>query len=68
MYTGLHHSIFSPALLRLPWWLSAKESACQCKRHGFDWEDPLEQIMTPHSSILAWWATVHGFGKESDTT
>ena len=20
----------------LPWWLSAKESACQCKRHGFD--------------------------------
>ena len=21
---------------RLPWWLSGKESACQCKRHGFD--------------------------------
>ena len=23
-------------ILGLPWWLSAKESACQCKRHGFD--------------------------------
>ena len=20
----------------LPWWLSGKESVCQCKRHGFD--------------------------------
>ena len=20
----------------LPWWLRGKESACQCKRHGFD--------------------------------
>ena len=20
----------------LPWWLSGKESACQCKRHEFD--------------------------------
>ena len=26
-----------------PWWLSGEESACQCRRHGFDpwpWEDP----------------------------
>ena len=22
--------------LRLPWWLSGKESACQCRRHEFD--------------------------------
>ena len=36
------------------------------------WEDPLEEEMAPHSSILAWripmdrgvwWATVHGVGK-----
>ena len=20
----------------IPWWLSGKESTCQCKRHGFD--------------------------------
>ena len=20
----------------LPWWLSGKESTCQCRRHGFD--------------------------------
>ena len=21
--------------VRFPWWLSRKESACQCRRHGF---------------------------------
>ena len=36
-------------------------------------EDPLEKEMATHSSILvvdrgAWWATVHGVAKESDTT
>ena len=37
---------------------SGKEPACQCRRHkrsGFNpWEDPLEEEMTTHSSILAW--------------
>ena len=23
-------------ILGLPWWLSSKESACQCRRHRFD--------------------------------
>ena len=41
------------------------------------WEDPLENEMTTHSSILAWknsmvrgawWATVHGVAKELDMT
>ena len=41
------------------------------------WEDPLQEGMAIHSSILAeripmdrgaWWATVHGVTKESDTT
>ena len=44
-------------LIRLSWWLSGKESTCQCRRHGFDpWvrEDPLEEGMATHSSILAW--------------
>ena len=59
-----------------------KEPACQCRRHkrcGFNpWvEDPLEDSMATHSSILAWrnsmdrgawWATVYGGHKESDTT
>ena len=61
-------------------WLSGKESACQCRRHGFDpWTGkiPLEKEMTIHSSMLAWeipWIeepgepTVHGVTKESDTT
>ena len=41
----------------LPSWYSAKESACQCKRGGFDtWDgkDPLEKEMATHSSITAW--------------
>ena len=41
----------------LPRWLSGKESACQRRRRGFDpWgrEDPLEEEMATHSSILAW--------------
>ena len=23
-------------IVGLPWWLSGKKSACQCRRHGFD--------------------------------
>ena len=41
----------------LPWWLSGKESACQCRRLGFNpWvrKIPLEKEMATHSSILAW--------------
>ena len=47
----------------LPWWLSGKESACQCRRHrrcrrcGFcPWvgKIPLENEIAMHSSILAW--------------
>ena len=35
---------------------SGEELACQCKRHGFDplgREDPLEEGMATHSSILS---------------
>ena len=41
----------------LPQWLSGKESACQCRRHGFHpWvrKIPLEKEMATHSSILYW--------------
>ena len=40
-----------------PWWLSGKESACQCRTPGPDsvgQEDPLEEKMATHSSIHAW--------------
>jgi len=47
--------------LYLPGGASGKESACQCRRgkryDGFDpWvkEDPLEEEMATHSSLLAW--------------
>jgi len=44
----------------LPRWCSGKESACQCRKHKrcefnpWGWEDPLEESMATHSSILAW--------------
>ena len=41
----------------LPWWLSGKESTCQCRRPRLDpWsrEDPLEKEMTTHTSMLVW--------------
>ena len=44
--------------LGLPRWLSGKESTCQCRRHWRrrldPWEEPLEEEMAAHSSILAW--------------
>ena len=39
---------------------SGKELACQCRKHNetwvqsLGWEDPLEEEMALHSSILAW--------------
>ena len=43
----------------LPWWLSGKESTCSAGDAGDmgkipGWEDPLEEGMATHSSILAW--------------
>ena len=41
----------------LPWWLSGKEPAWQCRRHRSDpWATkiPLEKEMATYSSILAW--------------
>ena len=65
------------AVVELPRWLSGKESACQCRRCGFDpWvgKIPWRKPTATHSSILAWnpmdrgaWrATVHGVAKELD--
>ena len=50
---------FHPDVFVLPWWCSGKESTCQCGRHRrcsppLGQEDPLEEEMAMHSSILAW--------------
>ena len=40
----------------LLWWLSGKETTCQCRRHRFDslgWGDNLEMEMATHFSFLA---------------
>ena len=35
--------------------LGGKESTCQCRDSGdVGWEDPLEEEMATHTSILAW--------------
>ena len=45
---------------------SGKEPACQCKRQkrcGLDpwfWENPLEEVMATHSSIIAWRISTEG--------
>ena len=55
-----------------------KESSCNAGDRGsiLGWEDPLQNGIATHSSILdwripmdrgAWWATIHGIA-ESDTT
>ena len=40
------------------WWLSDKESTCQCRRcmwvRSLDQEEPLEKKMATHFSVLAW--------------
>ena len=72
------------ALLWLLWWLSGKESPGNAGDRGdsgdsvpsLDWENPLEEGMATHSSILAWeipWTeTLAGYSprrsKELDTT
>jgi len=49
-------SLWVTCLIWLPWWLSGKEPACQCRTCG--WEDPLEKEMATQdwqpSSILVW--------------
>ena len=58
-------------LIIFPGGSDGEESACNAGDLGsiLDWEDPLEEGMAIHSSILAWtipmdrgawWATVHG--------
>ena len=67
--------------MRLPWWLSGKESTGYYRRCGFDpWvgKIPPEEEMATHSSVLAWeipWTeepdglyTVHGVAKSRTHT
>ena len=69
------------SLLGLPWWFSGKESACHCRRHGFEpwvgkipwgsnWNGNPFQYSCLENSIDqgASWSIVHGVAKESDTT
>ena len=53
------HLCLALSVAGLPRWWWGKESACQCRRYetqvwSLGQEDPLEEEMTTHSSILAW--------------
>ena len=70
---GLHFS-------GLPWQLSGKESACQCKRHRFALSVRTIPQRGGHSNPLqysclgnrmnrgAWWVTICGVAEDLDTT
>ena len=58
----------------LPWWLRGKESACQCRRHGFypwvrkipwrrKWQPTPVSCLESSMDREAWWATVQGVSK-----
>ena len=62
-----------------PWWVSGKESTCQCRRHGFNpWVrkipgegngNPLQYSFLGNPMDRgAWWAMVHGVEKVPDMT
>ena len=66
-------------LLELPRWLSGEESACRCRRHGFNpwvrkipwrgkWQPTPVCLLGNPLDRGAWQATVHGVTKESDMT
>ena len=50
------YTLYSGSEKGLPGWLSGKESTCQSRRLEFGslgWENPLEEKVATHSSILA---------------
>ena len=71
---GEFHKIF---LLKMAQWGRTHLPVQQAWVQSLGREDPLEEGMATHSSILAWrlrmgggawWATVHGAAEELDTT
>ena len=70
----LQYRLTTPVFLGSPGGSSSEESACDRTNLGspWGWEDPLEEGMATHSSILVWripmdrrtwWTTVHGVTK-----
>ena len=52
---GIIIIVYTAIFKGLPWWLSGKESCCNAgDASSLGWEDPLEEGMATHSSILAW--------------
>ena len=50
----------------LPWWLRQSKTLPAMQEtwvQSLGWEDPLEKGKATHSSILAWWAAVHGVAR-----
>ena len=67
--------LLSKLYYKLPWWLSGKESTCQCREDGFNpcvgkipWRrkgSPLQySCLGDPMDRGAWWVTIHGVAKE----
>ena len=58
-------------LLRLPWWLSSKESIClpmqEMQVRSLGQEDALKKAVAAPKDRGAWRATVHEVAEELDT-
>ena len=76
---NIQFTCIRPYTSGFPWWLSRKESASQCRRHGFDhWvrkshgEGNGNPLQYSHLENLIdrgrWQVTIHGVTKESDMT
>ena len=58
-----------PSLSCLSWWLSGKESACQCRRHGFDpWSRKTAHASEKLSLYQCYWASALGSGTTTTET
>ena len=77
----LNIAVYIYMFIGLPWWLSGKESTCQCRRLGFDswvWKIPWRRKWQPtlvflprkshrHRSLVGT-PTIHGVAEELDLT
>jgi len=54
-HPGTHPELSHYSKKRLPFWLSGKESACQCRKHGFNpWSKILPTYHLAAASCLSW--------------
>ena len=65
-HLGLFLCTLRDIQIGLPWWLSGKESACQCRRHRFNpWTGKIPYTVAQLSSSLNYWGESHSVMSDS---